>query len=139
MLFRSEETDFARLDNGKKQLKEKGYEVIETKSVRTSVNGRSADGKTRAREFMELITNDEVKAIFSASGGYYLLEVLPFLYFTTIESNPKWFQGYSDNTGLVHTITTICDIASIYGNNFNDFGMAKWHKSVTDNLKIFLC
>lgn len=132
----SEETDFIRLDNGKKQLNEKGYKVVETASVRKSVGGRSADGETRAREFMELFDNEEVKAVFSASGGDFLLEILPFLDFATIRSNPKWFQGYSDNTGLVHTITTICDMATIYGNNFNDFGMENWHKSVVDNLRI---
>ena len=116
----SEETDFARLDNGKKKVGEKGYKVIETAHVRNSINGRSADAETRAREFMELVANDDVKAIYSASGGNYLLEILPFIDFEQIKNNPKWFQGYSDNTGLVHTITTICDLATIYGNNFND-------------------
>lgn len=130
------ETDFVRLDNGIRQLGEKGYKVIETKHVRTSDKGRSTDAKTRASEFMELITNDKVKAIFSASGGDYLLEILPYLDFDIIKQNPKWFQGYSDNTGLVHTITTLCDIATIYCNNFNDFGMAVWHKSVENNLSI---
>lgn len=132
----SRETDFARLDNGKKQIEERGYKVIETASVRHSENGRSTDAKTRAKEFIDLTENNEVKAIFSASGGDYLLEILPYLDFDKIKANPKWFQGYSDNTGLVHTITTICDQATIYGNNFNDFGMANWHKSVDNNLRI---
>ena len=30
----------------------------------------------------------------------------------------------------------MCDVATIYCNNFNDFGMKKWHKSVTNNLKM---
>lgn len=132
----SKVSDFARLDNGKKKIEKSGYNVIETDHVRSSDNGRSGDAKIRAREFMDLISNDEVKAIFSASGGDYLLEILPFLDFDIIKKNPKWFQGYSDNTGLVHIITTICDIATIYGNNFNDFGMDNWHKSVEDNLRI---
>lgn len=130
------DTDFARLNNGIRQLEEKGYKVLETKHVRSSDNGRSADAKTRAKEFIELISNDDVKAIFSASGGDYLLEILPYLDFDKIKNKPKWFQGYSDNTGLVHTITTMCDVATIYCNNFNDFGMKKWHKSVNNNLKM---
>ena len=131
-----EPSDYARLDNGIKKIEEKGYEVIETAHVRNSDNGRSADAKTRASEFMELIANNDVKAVISAAGGDYLLEILPFIEFDLIKDNPKWFKGYSDNTGLVHTITTICDIATIYGNNFNDFGMKNWHKSVTDSLRI---
>lgn len=132
----SEETDFVRLDKGIKQLKDLGYEVIESAHVRRSENGRSSDAKTRAKEFMELICNDQIKLILSASGGNYLLEILPFLDFEKIRSKPKWFQGYSDNTGLVHTITTMCHIATIYGNNFSSFGMANWHKSIKDNIRI---
>lgn len=132
----SEKIDYARLDNGKRKLEELGYKVIETTHVRASKKGRSADAKTRASEFMELISNDEVKLIVSASGGDYLLEILPFMDFQKIRSNPKWFQGYSDNTGLVHTITTICDLATVYGNNFKDFGMNNWHRSLKNNIKI---
>lgn len=130
------DTDFIRLDNGKSQLKKRGYSVIETSNVRDSINGRSSDAKTRARQLMELISNDDVKWIVSAAGGDYLLEILPYVDFNKIKNNPKWFQGYSDNTGLTYTITTICDLATVYSNNFNDFGMANWHKSLENNLKI---
>lgn len=130
------EIDFARLDNGIRQIEEKGYKIIEKASVRKSIKGRSAHGDIRANEFMDLIVNEDVKTIVSASGGDYLLEILPHLDFNKIKANPKWFQGYSDNTGLVHTITTMCDIATIYSNNFNDFGMETWHESVWTNLRI---
>ena len=132
----SEELDFVRLDNGKKNLEELGYKLIETDHVRNSNRGRSADAKTRASEVMELISNDDVKLIVSASGGDYLLETLPYIDFKKISSKPKWFQGYSDNTGLVHTITTMCDQATVYGNNFKDFGMGNWHKSLKSNISI---
>lgn len=130
------ETDFIRLDNGKDQLKKRGYEVIETAHVRTSEKGRSTDAKTRTKELEELINDDTVKWIISAKGGDFLLEMLPFVDFESIKANPKWIQGYSDNTGLTYTITTNCDIATLYGCNFNDFGMGDWHKSVEDNLQL---
>lgn len=132
----NEEIDFVRLDNGKKKLNELGYGVIETDHVRNSYKGRSADAKTRTSEFMELISNDDVKLIVSTSGGDYLLEILPYIDFKKIKSKPKWFQGYSDNTGLVHSITTICDLATVYGNNFKDFGMSNWHESLKNNISI---
>ena len=53
-----------------------------------------------------------------------------------IRKNPKWLQGYSDPTGLLFTITTNLDIATIYGSNFCVFGMKNWHKSCLDNLEI---
>lgn len=130
------DVDFIRLDNGKKQLLKRGYPVIETVHVRNSEKGRSTDGKTRAKEFEELLENNSVKWIVSAKGGDFLAEMLSHLDFNKIKLNPKWFQGYSDNTGLTFTITTICDIATLYGCNFNDFGMETWHKAIEDNLAI---
>ncbi len=130
------ETDFIRLDSGKKQLQARGYGLKETAHVRSSYKGRSTDGKTRAQEFMELIKNDKVMWIVSAKGGDFLMEMLPFVDFNTIRSNPTWIQGYSDNTGITFMVTTHCDMATVYGCNFNDFGMEKWHKSIEDNLAI---
>lgn len=130
------ETDFIRLDNGKQQLKREGFNVIETSNVRKSDKGRSSDGRTRAEELMGLISEKEVKWIIAAKGGDFLMEMLPFVDFNLIKSNPKWIQGYSDNTGLTFTVTTNCDIATVYGCNFNDFGMEYWHKALKDNIEI---
>lgn len=130
------ETDFVRLDNGKDKLKRLGFPVLETASVRKSEKGRSADAKTRAQELMELVENPEVKAVISAKGGDFLCEILPFLDYEKISQNPKWYQGFSDNTGLLFPITTKYDIATIYGNNFNDFGMEQWHETVINDFEI---
>jgi muramoyltetrapeptide carboxypeptidase LdcA involved in peptidoglycan recycling len=107
-----------------------------TDNVRKSYKGRSSDGSTRAKEFITLVTDSTVDAIIAASGGDYLMEMLPYLNFDTINANPKWIQGYSDTTGLVFTITTNLDIATLYANNFSTFGMGQWHSSLYDNLKI---
>jgi muramoyltetrapeptide carboxypeptidase LdcA involved in peptidoglycan recycling len=130
------ETDFIRLNHGKVQLSKRGYEIIETAHVRTSEKGRSTDARTRTKELEELIKNDKVKWIISAKGGDFLLEMLPFVDYECIKAHPKWIQGYSDNTGLTYTITTHCDMATLYGHNFNDFGMEVWHKSLEDNLQL---
>jgi muramoyltetrapeptide carboxypeptidase len=128
--------DIIRLENGKKRLQRMGYTVIETANVRSSDKGRSSDGRTRALELNELIENEKVRWIVAAKGGDFLVEMLPFVDFNKIKANPTWMQGYSDNTGLDFTITTICDIATIYCNNFNDFGMDEWHMSIDNNLAI---
>jgi muramoyltetrapeptide carboxypeptidase len=130
------EVDFKRLDNGKSNLEKKGYQVIETAHVRNSEKGRSSDKITRAQEFEELVGNKEVMWIVSAKGGDFLLEILPFVDFNHIKANPKWIQGYSDNTGITFTVTTNCDMATVYGCNFNDFGMEPWHKAMEDNLAL---
>lgn len=129
--------DVKRFHNGREKLKNMGYEVEFTDDVFTADStGRSTDGQTRTKEFSSLINNNSVKAIISAKGGNFLNEMLEYIDYNEISHNPKWFQGYSDNTCLIHSITTKCDIATIYGNNFSDFGMNEWHKSVSDNLSI---
>lgn len=130
------ELDYVRLNHGIKVLEKKGYSIIETDNVRTSEKGRSSDSQSRAEQLMSLYENTDVKAIVSAKGGDFLCEILPFLNFDLIKSNVKWYQGYSDNTGFLFPVTTMLDIATIYGNNFNDFGMEPWHRAVEQNFSI---
>ena len=132
----TEEVDLRKLESAKLNLSEKGYEVIETENVRKCEKGRSSKGKNRAEEFLSLIKNEEVKYIVSTSGGDFLMEMLEYLDYEIIKANPKWIQGYSDNTGLIYPITTICDMATVYSGNVGDYGMSLWHDAVKNNLKL---
>ena len=132
-----DETDKNAFMAAKETLESMGYKVIFTDSVfKTDGFGRSADKETRAKEFMELIENPAVKYICSAKGGDYLCEIQPYLDYEKIKNNPKWIQGYSDNTFLTLGITTCCDIATVYGHNFGRYGMEEWHSSIKENLMI---
>jgi muramoyltetrapeptide carboxypeptidase LdcA involved in peptidoglycan recycling len=130
------ETDIIRLDNGIRHFIELGYPVVETENVRNCVKGRSSDGRTRAKELLQLWQDPDVRVIFAATGGDYLMEMLSFLDYEVLKENPKWLQGFSDTTGLTFTITTNLDIATVYSNNFGSFGMNHWHSSLNDNIKI---
>ncbi len=131
----TEETDLIRLESGMKHFSDLGYPVVVTDNVRKCEKGRSSDGPTRAFELLQLVQDPEIRAIIAASGGDYLVEMLPYIDFELIKENPKWLQGFSDTTGLVFTITTNLDIATIYANNFSSFGMGEWHSSLYNNLR----
>ncbi|MBQ4067763.1 MAG: LD-carboxypeptidase [Lachnospiraceae bacterium] len=129
--------DKKRFENAARKLCELGHEVVFTENVFTAdEKGRSSSGKVRAKQFSELLDDEKIKCIIAAKGGNYLNEMLQYIDYEKICSNPIWFQGYSDNTCLIHTLTTKYDIATIYGNNFGDFGMEDWHLSVQDNLAL---
>ena len=132
----TEQVDLTKLESAKFNLSEKGYEVIETGNVRKCEKGRSSTGKKRAEEFLSFIENEKVKYILSASGGDFLMEMLEYLDYDLVKANPKWIQGYSDNTGLIYPITTICDMATVYSGNVGDYGMSLWHNAVKNNLKL---
>ena len=125
-----------RLDNATLSLQNLGYKVIETEHVRYSREGKSCDSKTQAKELETLFLNPNVRVIFCVSGGDFLLEMLSCLNYSIIQDNPRWLQGYSDPTGLLFTITTGFDIATIYGDNFKTFGMNPWHESFDTNMEI---
>lgn len=132
----TEEIDIYRLNNAIKKFEELGYKIKETNDVRTSTKGKSAPSKVQARELETLFEDKDTKCVICSGGGDFLLEMLSEVNFEIIKNNPKWLQGYSDPTGLLFTITTNLDIATIYGDNFKSFGMEKWHKSLLNNVKI---
>ena len=132
------ETDFIRLDNAARQMKSQGFLVKETKDVRQNAKGRSASAKERAKELMELLKDPSVKAVIQANGGDFLGEMLSCIDFEEVKKYPKWHQGYSDPTGLLFTLTTNCDLATVYASNYKDFGMEKWHPSLSENLEVLM-
>lgn len=116
-------------------LKKEGYRIKETPSVYGEAVA-SASGEVRAAELRSLVTDPDVKMIFCASGGDFLIDMLPHVDFAAIAKNPKWIQGYSDPTGLLFPITTGLDVATIYGCNAGGFDMEELHASLTDNLAL---
>lgn len=133
----TKDIDLERLDNAKKNLELIGYRYKETSNVRTDEKGRSSSKQKRAEEFLSLWKDNDVSCIISAKGGNFLSEMLDEIDWEYLkEIEPKWFQGYSDNTGLTFLITTLLDTACIYGPTIKDYGMRNLHKSLTDCLKI---
>lgn len=128
--------DLIRLENAAGQFRSRGYQVLETPDVRTEEKGRSAPAKVRAEELHTLAENPEVTWVIQACGGDYLAEMLSYVDFEKIKRHPKWYQGYSDPTGLLFSITTNCDMATIYAGNYGDFGMEKWHPCLEENVAL---
>lgn len=131
------ELKIKRIENAKRQLENRGYNVEFTDNVfKADWRGCSSTGKERGEQFNELLNNDEVSCIISAAGGDYLIEMLEYVDFEKIKKNPKWFQGFSDNTTLIYPIVTKCDVAAVYGCHISDFGMNNWQKPVENALGV---
>lgn len=130
-------TDVARFDNAVLRLGGRGHPVIMTPDVFTAdETGRSASAEVRVEELNSLLADPDVGYIVSAKGGDYQFEMLPLMDWGLLEDNPKWIQGYSDNTTLLFKITAEHDIATIYGGNFGDYGMDPWHDSILANMEL---
>ena len=127
----------SRLNNAINKFNDLGHEVVLTEGVRKNYKASSDTGENRAKEFTELYLTNDVDIIISEAGGEVEYELLRYLDMDLLsKAEPKWFQGYSDNTILVFLLTTLLDTASIYGVNFPEYGMNKWYKNVSDSYEI---
>ncbi|MBR0462052.1 MAG: LD-carboxypeptidase [Erysipelotrichaceae bacterium] len=115
-------------------LKKEGYKILETESVRNE-DERANTALKRAEELDELVNNDEVKMIICAAGGDSQFETVPYIDYGSIRQHPKWIMGMSDPTNLLFPVTTMLDIATIYGFNGSSYTLEK-DAELINNLKI---
>ena len=126
----------AKFKNATKRFEELGYKLVLSNNLYKCEKGRSASAKERASEINEMFKNNNIKMLLCAAGGDFLLEILPYIDFDLIKENPKMIAGFSDPTGILYSITTKCDLATIYGQNFSTFGAEQLYKCDEDFLKI---
>jgi len=129
--------DLVRMLSAVSNLGARGYRVRATPNCFTSdEDGRSSPAEEKVRQIRSLLEDDSVTAIVSAKGGDYQHETIRLIDWDAVTDNPKWFQGYSDNTVLGFKATVEHDIATVYAGNFGDYGMIPWHRSIEDNLAV---
>ncbi len=115
-----------RLKAAIKNLKNEGFKVKEGKNIFLDKGIVSSNTpKERAKEIMDAFES-KADAVISVGGGELMIEMLEYVDFNVIKNNPKWFMGFSDNTNLCYTITTICDIETIYGVNAPSFSLISY-------------
>ncbi len=127
-----------KYDKSKEYFLRSGYNIIETKSVKSYYKVASAKKEVRAKEFLDLWFDEKVDFIFSSGGGEMMMEILEYIDFDLIKKsdNIKYFMGYSDNTNLTFLLTTLSDVKTIYGQCFPEFSMSKLDESLIDALDI---
>ncbi len=116
-------------------LLDEGFDIYETESVR-SESCPSSLPQTRGEEFNSLFADDDIDMVISAAGGDYCMEMLPYIDEELIRSHPKWFAGYSDPTAIELFMTTVLDIATIYGVNAGAWDWRPLHKFQYDALSV---
>jgi len=120
--------------NAQKKFAGQGYSLdlgpncYESKGI-----GISNTPKACGEELTESYLSGKNQAMISCGGGELMCEILDYVDFEAIrKAEPKWYMGYSDNTNFTFLLTTLCDVASIYGPCAGTFGMEPWHPSVQD-------
>jgi muramoyltetrapeptide carboxypeptidase len=102
---------------------ERGVNVLASMGFRVKVSERvlarsgilAGDDRERASELQEYFADPEVKAIFSARGGYGCGRLLPLLDFKAMANAPKIFVGFSDATFLLNALVDFAGMVSFHG------------------------
>jgi muramoyltetrapeptide carboxypeptidase len=91
----------ALLEGGCRELEQLGFRTLYRPGITTTYRYFSGTVERRAAEFLEMVRNPEVRAIFCARGGYGSGRIIPYLEPELLLANPKIINGSSDITALL--------------------------------------
>lgn len=103
-------------------LQEMGLSVIIGKSIYEKYGYLAGSDQVRLDDIHEAFTNNEVKAIFCARGGYGSARILPHIQYEIIQQNPKIFWGYSDITALHTAFSRYAKLVTFHGPMIEEVG-----------------
>ncbi len=69
----------------------------------------------RAKDLMDQLADPEVRAVFSARGGYGCARLLPLLDPAVLRGHPTWLVGFSDVTALHAWVSLQSQLITVHG------------------------
>jgi len=90
----------SEVQKAKKMLESWGLKVVVGDHVFNKSNHFAGTDDERCEDFQKALDNPNIKAIWSARGGYGAVRILDNLDYTKFREQPKWVIGYSDITAL---------------------------------------
>jgi muramoyltetrapeptide carboxypeptidase len=103
------------LERGAALLSDLGYRVKPSPYVLARTAILAGADQLRAHELKAFFHDPEVKAVFSARGGYGSGRLLPLLDFAELARTPKIFVGFSDATFLLNALVEHGHMVSFHG------------------------
>jgi muramoyltetrapeptide carboxypeptidase len=102
-------------DRGIEEIGRLGYEPVFSEAVFARGLFSAGSPETRASDFCRAWSDPTVAALIAVRGGYGSVHILPHLTKAAIQSTPKLFIGYSDNTTLLSWLTVQCGVTALHG------------------------
>lgn len=109
----------------KERLENLGFVVTFGKNVFEKDMQNSTSIQQRVEDLHEAFSDENVKGILTVIGGFNSNELLPYIDYELIKTNPKVFCGYSDITAIATAITTQTGMITYSGPHFSSFQMEK--------------
>ena len=122
------------LDRAIKIMTEKGFKIKLGKNIYSNTLGYAATPQEKAEDLNSMFLNPEIKAVWSAKGGFDSLPILDYLDFDMIKNNPKIFIGYSDTDTITNVIAEKTGLLTFWGTNFKTIATDETTFSIENTL-----
>lgn len=117
----------------KERLESLGYRVTFGKYLDSQFHLGTARVEKRIQDFNDAYSDKNVKAIVAFTGGWSANELLPYIDWELIKSNPKPLIGFSDITVLLNAIYAKTGLIGYLGPNFQGLGrMTSWQYTLNN-------
>src|SRR3989339_641878 len=127
--------DYEMLEASIKNIEERGYKVKLGNNIKSKKWYLAGSDEERCNDLMDFFVDPEVKAIFTARGGYGCARILDYINFDLIKQNPKILMGYSDITALHSTIYNHTGLITFHGPLVaSDLGRQELSEFTIDNM-----
>ncbi|NOV02206.1 S66 peptidase family protein [Paenibacillus planticolens] len=113
--------DASIIDSRIRTLENMGFKVIVGKYAYLYGGIVAASAQQRAEDFMTMIANPSVRMILPTRGGTGVKDILPYLDYRIINSNPKIISGYSDITILLNILYQFANLITFQSLLLIDF------------------
>jgi muramoyltetrapeptide carboxypeptidase len=104
-----------RFNRGIEVLKSMGFFPLISEDLFLKKGYLAGTDRHRAEMVNRLFAEPNIKAIFSAKGGFGTMRILSLLDFNSIRGNPKIFVGFSDITALLSVLNNSCGMVTFHG------------------------
>lgn len=112
-----------QIEIAKRKLEYLGFIVSISKNALESDEFVSSSINARVEDLHNAFLDSNVKGILTAIGGYNCNQLLKYIDYSLVASNPKRLCGYSDITALSNAIYKKTGLTTYSGPHFSTFGM----------------
>lgn len=112
-----------QIDIATNRLSDLGFKITFGRHCENHDEFFSSSVEERIIDLHEAFTDQNVKAVLTAIGGYNSNQLLKYIDYQLIADNPKIFCGYGDITSLLLAIYHKTGLITYSGPHFSSFGM----------------
>ena len=113
------------IDIATKRLTNFGFIVSFGKNVYEKDEFMSSSVESRIQDLHEAFVDDTIDAIFTVIGGYNCNQLLSYIDYNLIKTNPKILCGFSDITAVANAITVMTGMITYTGPHYSSWAMLK--------------